>query len=117
MKNTRHKIRIAFYSVLVGVTLTGIKIAVGLLSGSLGILSEALHSLLDLVAALITFISVRISEKPPDEQHPYGHGKIENLSALAEALLLLARSEDDQFSPIGASRLGAGHYFVSSFAT
>jgi cation diffusion facilitator family transporter len=89
MKNSRHKIRIALYSVLVGITLSAIKITVGVLSGSLGILSEALHSLLDLVAALITFISVRISEKPPDEQHQYGHGKIENLSALAEALLLL----------------------------
>ncbi len=89
MKNTRHKIRIALYSVMVGSTLTAIKITVGLLSGSLGILSEALHSLLDLVAALITFFSVRISEKPPDEQHQYGHGKIENFSALAEALLLL----------------------------
>ena len=89
MDNKPHKIRIAFYSVLVGTTLTGFKLIVGLLSGSLGILSEALHSLLDLVAALITFFSVRISEKPPDEQHHYGHGKIENLSALAEALLLL----------------------------
>jgi cation diffusion facilitator family transporter len=89
MEKSPHKIRIALYSVIVGVTLTAIKLLVGLLSGSLGILSEALHSLLDLVAALITFISVRISGKPPDEEHPYGHGKIENLSALAEALLLL----------------------------
>ena len=90
MQKIQHKIQIAFYSVLVGITLTAIKLTVGLLSGSLGILSEALHSLLDLVAALITFFSVRISEKPPDEQHQYGHGKIENFSALAEALLLLA---------------------------
>ncbi|MDM7927001.1 MAG: cation diffusion facilitator family transporter [bacterium] len=89
METKPQKIRIAFYSVLVGITLTVIKLVVGLLTGSLGILSEALHSLLDLVAALITFVSVRISEKPPDAEHPYGHGKIENLSALAEALLLL----------------------------
>ncbi len=89
METKPHKIRIALYSVLVGITLTVLKLAVGLLTGSLGILSEALHSLLDLVAALITFFSVRISEKPPDAEHPYGHGKIENLSALAEALLLL----------------------------
>jgi cation diffusion facilitator family transporter len=89
MIDTRHKIRIALYSVLVGVTLTLIKFTVGVISGSLGILSEALHSLLDLVAALITFFSVRLSTKPPDEQHQYGHGKVENLSALAEALLLL----------------------------
>jgi cation diffusion facilitator family transporter len=83
------KSRVAFYSVLVGVFLTGIKVIVGLLTGSLGILSEALHSLLDLGAALITFFAVRMSIQPPDRSHPYGHGKIENLSALAEALLLL----------------------------
>jgi cation diffusion facilitator family transporter len=83
------KRRIAAYSVGVGVILTSLKLTVGLLTGSLGILSEALHSLLDLGAALITFFSVRISTRPPDREHPYGHGKMENISALAEALLLL----------------------------
>ncbi len=84
------KVRVAFYSVLVGLTLTGLKLIVGLLTGSLGILSEAAHSLLDLGAALITLFSVRISSRPPDAKHQYGHGKVENLSALAESLLLLA---------------------------
>jgi len=82
------KRRIAFYSVLVGVILTSTKLTAGLMSGSLGILSEALHSFLDLGAALITYFSVRISSRPPDSAHQYGHGKVENMSALAEAFLL-----------------------------
>jgi cation diffusion facilitator family transporter len=65
------------------------KIIVGLLTNSLGILSEALHSGLDLVAAFITFLAVRMSDKPADKDHHYGHGKIENFSALIETLLLL----------------------------
>jgi len=79
----------AFTSVLAAVLLTGLKLVVGLLTGSLGILAEAAHSGLDLVAALVTFFAVRISDRPPDERHLYGHGKIENLSALVETLLLL----------------------------
>ena len=59
------------------------------MTGSLGILSEALHSALDLVAAAITYFSVRVSDKPADEDHHFGHGKIENLSALIETVLLL----------------------------
>ncbi len=79
----------AFSSVLAAVLLTGLKLVVGLLTGSLGILAEAAHSGLDLVAALVTFFAVRISDKPPDERHLYGHGKVENLSALVETVLLL----------------------------
>ncbi len=82
----------AMSSVVAAVFLTGFKIVVGLMTGSLGILSEAAHSGLDLVAALITFLAVRLSDKPADEQHPYAHGKIENFSALIETLLLLATS-------------------------
>ena len=76
-------------SVLAAVGLTGLKIAVGLTTGSLGILAEAAHSGLDLMAALMTFLAVRISGKPADHNHLYGHGKAENLSALFETLLLL----------------------------
>lgn len=83
------KNRVAFLSVLAAVFLTGFKLIVGLLTGSLGILSEALHSALDMVAALITWFAVRLSDKPADKDHHYGHGKIENLSALIETLLLL----------------------------
>ncbi len=61
-----------------------------MLTGSLGILAEAAHSGLDLVAAAMTFLAVRFSGRPPDRSHHYGHGKIENLSALLETLLLLA---------------------------
>jgi len=88
MKN--EKKRVAFVSVLAAVFLTGFKLVVGFLTGSLGIISEALHSGLDLIAALITFFSVRISDKPADHDHHFGHGKIENLSAFIETILLLA---------------------------
>jgi cation diffusion facilitator family transporter len=87
MKN--EKKRVALLSVLAAVFLTGFKMVIGVLTGSLGILSEALHSTLDLVAAIITFFSVSISDKPADKEHNYGHGKIENFSALIETLLLL----------------------------
>jgi cation diffusion facilitator family transporter len=83
------KIKVAGVSVFAAVFLTGSKLVVGLLTGSLGILSEALHSGLDLVAAVITFFSVKVSDNPPDEEHHFGHGKIENLSALIETILLL----------------------------
>ncbi len=76
-------------SVLAAVGLTGFKIIVGLATGSLGILAEAAHSGLDLMAAVMTFLAVRISGKPADRNHLYGHGKAENLSALFETLLLL----------------------------
>jgi len=82
------KKRAALSSVGAAVGLTGMKLVVGLLSGSLGILAEAAHSGLDLVAAIITFIAVSVSDRPADESHPYGHGKIENFSALIETLLL-----------------------------
>jgi cation diffusion facilitator family transporter len=83
------KLRVAGVSVFAAVFLTGIKLVVGLLTGSLGLLSEALHSGLDLIAAVITFLSVRISDNPPDEKHNFGHGKIENFSAFIETILLL----------------------------
>jgi cation diffusion facilitator family transporter len=75
-------------SVLAAFFLTGMKLAVGLMTGSLGILAEAAHSGLDLVAAVVTFLAVSVSDKPADREHPYGHGKIENFSALIETVLL-----------------------------
>ena len=80
----------AFTSVIAAIGLTGFKIIVGVMTGSLGILAEAAHSSLDLVAALVTLFAVRVSAKPPDKEHNFGHGKVENLSALFETLLLLA---------------------------
>jgi cation diffusion facilitator family transporter len=79
----------ALSSVLAAIFLTGMKLAVGLLTNSLGILAEAAHSALDLVAAFITFLAVRVAGRQPDREHPYGYGKVENLSALIETLLLL----------------------------
>lgn len=78
----------ALSSVTAAIFLTGMKLVVGLLTNSLGILSEAAHSALDLVAAAITFAAVKISDRPADRNHPYGFGKVENLSALIETLLL-----------------------------
>jgi len=85
----REKRLAALSSVVAAVFLTGMKIVVGLLTGSLGILSEAAHSALDLVAAAVTFFAVRLSSRAPDRRHTYGYGKVENLSALFETLLLL----------------------------
>jgi cation diffusion facilitator family transporter len=76
-------------SVLAAVVITGLKVVVGFTTGSLGILSEAAHSALDLIAALITFFSVSVSDKPADADHQYGHGKVENFSAFVETGLLL----------------------------
>jgi cation diffusion facilitator family transporter len=80
----------ALTSLVAAVGLTAFKIVVGILTGSLGILAEAAHSALDLVAAFVTFLAVRFSARPPDRTHLYGHGKIENLSAMFETVLLLA---------------------------
>ena len=82
----------ALSSVFAAVGLTAIKLTVGFLTNSLGILAEAAHSALDLVAAAMTYLAVRFSDKPADLDHHFGHGKIENLSALFETLLLLGTS-------------------------
>ena len=83
------KQKVALSSVGAAVLLTTMKIIVGIATGSLGILSEAAHSGLDLIAAIVTYFAVRISGKPADERLTYGYGKVENLSALFETLLLL----------------------------
>jgi cation diffusion facilitator family transporter len=85
----KEKREAALSSVVAAVGLTALKLVVGLMTGSLGILAEAAHSGLDLVAALVTFFAVRIADRPPDEDYRYGYGKVENLSALIETLLLL----------------------------
>jgi cation diffusion facilitator family transporter len=82
------KRRVAGISVFAAIFITGFKFVIAILTGSLGLLSEALHSGLDLVAAVITYFSVRVSDKPPDKEHNYGHGKIENFSAFVETILL-----------------------------
>ena len=91
MEPTAHqeKSHAALSSVLWSAFLTVIKLWAGIVTGSLGIISEALHSGLDLMAAAMTFYAVKVASRPADESHPYGHEKVENLSALAETALLL----------------------------
>ncbi len=81
---------VALNSVAAAAFLAGLKVVVGLWCGSIGILAEAAHSGLDFVAALVTYFAVRAAGRPADTRHLYGHGKIENFSALVETLLLLA---------------------------
>src|SRR5215470_17218344 len=86
------KERVALTSIAVSGGLTIAKTVVGLMSGSLGLLSEAGHSLVDLGATILTYFAVRMSGKPADEEHHYGHGKVESLAALAETALLFVLS-------------------------
>jgi cation diffusion facilitator family transporter len=88
----KEKTTAALSSVLAAIGLTTFKVIVGVATNSLGILAEAAHSALDLAAAVMTFFAVRVADKPADKQHPFGHGKVENMSALFETLLLLATS-------------------------
>ncbi len=103
------KRRVALTSILASGGLTLAKAAVGALTGSLAILSEAAHSLIDLGATVMTYFAVRISSKPADEEHHYGHGKIESVAALAETALLFVLSGVVLWE--GARRLwgGSGH--------
>jgi len=80
----------ALFSVLAALVITVLKLITGILTGSLGMLSEAAHSTIDLVAASITLFSIQAADRPADEEHNYGHGKIESLSAFVETGLMLA---------------------------
>src|ERR1700683_17931 len=86
---SREKRLAALASIGSAVVLVTLKVFLAALTGSLGILSEALHSILDLVAAVITYLSVRVADKPADAEHLYGHGKVESFSAFVETGLLL----------------------------
>ena len=88
MITSDRRVKIAFLSILSNTTLIIFKIIAGVLSGSVSIISEAIHSGMDLVASLVAFLSVRHSAKPADRKHPYGHGKIENISGIVEGLLI-----------------------------
>lgn len=92
MSEYKEKRSAAGGSLLAALGITLFKIIVGVMTNSLGILAEAAHSGLDLVAALVTFLAIQIADKPADKSHHFGHGKVENLSALFETLLLLATS-------------------------
>ena len=89
LAEAKEKRRAALLSVASAFALVSLKAFLVIRTGSLGVLSEALHSGLDFIAAIITFLSVRVSDAPADERHPYGHGKFENFSAFVETGLLL----------------------------
>jgi len=86
------KVKVARLSLLSNTILIIMKLFVGLFTGSVSIISEAIHSTMDLLAAIIAFISVKISDRPADDTHPYGHGKVENISGVIEALLIFVAS-------------------------
>src|ERR1700752_3033473 len=86
---THEKRLAALASVGSAIVLVSLKVFLTVITGSLGIFSEALHSILDLIAAVITFLSVRVADKPADADHLYGHGKVESFSAFVETGLLL----------------------------
>src|SRR5712691_13289117 len=114
---------VALVSVFIGVALVVGKLVVGLLTGSLGIVSEAVHSLLDLAASVFTLFAVRTARKPADTEHPYGHGRAENLAAFAEGVLLLITAAGIAFEAVRRLMLGgavvnaAGYAFVLLIAT
>jgi cation diffusion facilitator family transporter len=103
------KERVALGSIAASAGLTLAKTVVGLLSGSLAILSEAAHSLSDLAATVMTYFAVRISGKPADEEHHYGHGKVESIAALAETALLFVLSGVVSWEAVRRLLGGAGY--------
>src|SRR4029077_3448060 len=109
---------VALVSVFIGAALVVGKLVVGLLTGSLGIISEAVHSLLDLAASGFTLVAVRTARKPADTEHPYGHGRAENLAAFAEGVLLLITAAGIAYDAIhrlttgGAAVNAAGYAFA-----
>jgi cation diffusion facilitator family transporter len=82
------KTKVARLSIASNTFLIIMKLVVGIISGSVSIISEAIHSSMDLLAALIAYFSVKVSDNPPDVRHPYGHGKVENISGVIEAILI-----------------------------
>ena len=107
---TKEKTTAARISVLSNLVLTVAKLATGLATHSVGILAEAIHSGMDLVAALIAFLCVRESGKPADKRHCYGHGKIECLSGMAEALLIFGAAGYILFEAV--QKLRTGHFEI-----
>ncbi len=105
------KVRAARLSVVSNVVIVVLKLAVGIWTGSVAILSEAVHSASDLVAALIAFFAVRMSDAPADPEHPYGHGKVESVSGAVEALLIFGAGV---YIVIEAGRALAGRHAPQS---
>jgi cation diffusion facilitator family transporter len=108
--------RAALASLVVALLLVAAKVAAALASGSLALLSEAAHSAMDAAATALTYIAVRIASRPPDEDHPYGHGKAENLSALVETLALLGLSMYIAFRAVAQLRTGESNVEATWYA-
>lgn len=109
------KVRAARLSIISNSCLTLLKLAVGILMGSISVISEALHSGIDLVASVVDYLSVRQSSKPADPEHPYGHGKYENVGSIVEAVLIIVaavviivKAVPRFFNPSEVSSLGIG---------
>lgn len=92
MSKYNRKNRVAFLSIASNSILIVLKFIAGIMSGSVSIISEAIHSSVDLIGSIVAFFSVKASSKPADELHPYGHGKIENVSGIIEGVLILIAS-------------------------
>ncbi|NJM29966.1 MAG: cation-efflux pump [Rhizobiales bacterium] len=108
--SANEKQRVAFVSMLASAALAGGKLLAGLATGSLGILSEAVHSTIDFGSTIMTLIAVRIADRPPDDSHHYGHAKVESVSALVATGLLFATTGWVAYEAI--KRLVTGHYEV-----
>ena len=119
----RHPERVALVSVFIGAAIVLGKLVVGLFTGSLGILSEAVHSTFDLAASIFTLFAVRTARKPADQEHPYGHGRAENLAAFAQGILLLITAAGIAFEAVrrliaeGSTVNPAGYAFVLLIGT
>ncbi len=107
---------VALGSVLIGAALVVGKLIVGVLTGSLGILSEAVHSILDLAASGFTLVAVRTARKPADTEHPYGHGRAENLAAFVEGVLLLITAAGIAFEAVRRLTTGGGSVNAAGYA-
>ncbi len=116
------KVKTARLSIISNTSLIVLKLVAGFLSGSVSIISEAIHSAMDLLASIIAFFAVKISDSPPDKEHPYGHGKFENVSGVIEAVLIFVAAGWIIFEaieklhhpgPINSIGIGAAVMFVS----
>ncbi|MEA2627861.1 MAG: hypothetical protein QOJ10_321 [Chloroflexota bacterium] len=107
---------VALVSVFIGVALVLGKLIVGLLTGSLGILSEAVHSILDVIASVFTLVAVRTARKPADSEHPYGHGRAENVAAFAEGVLLMVTAAGIAFEAVRRLAAGGGAVNAAGYA-
>src|ERR1700760_839263 len=101
------KSRVAAISIFASAAMATAKLVVGVLIGSLALISEALHSSVDLVATIITWLVVKVSDQPADEEHHYGHGKIESLSALGVTAMLYVLAGGILVEAFGRLREGA----------